>query len=517
MSNWRDFIRSFSLLTIILFAVLTLVASGGGGDDNGKSPVITNLEMYPGSHTSLLVSLEFQDADGDISTITNSIYDENYSLLFNKTSEVSGASGIKNGGLSGEFDFSYGETGDYSIEFYFTDKKGNNSNIISGDFRIEGGFGNAVSYTDGDNNFYLGDTAIGDLNGDGLNDVAAIQIDPPINDENGPLSIYYQMASGGIFESPETIDLGIRIRGVAIADINSDNKADLIISGQTGNIQDGYSGQVIIMHQDPDSGQLGPQEYTLNMETAGEIAVGDLDGDGRNDLAVQIDDGIALFYQNDDGMLSPEVDINASPFGYDCFYIADMNNDGRNDFIVQSSRTGVNIIKQLSSGEFSTVPDVYSLPGTVGFDFYYYAVGDLNGDHLTDLAMFFNGDADGDIAHNIYIFLQNAQGTLNSPNEYPAYWWFYGATIIDITKDGLNDIILVESGSLKVLRQTDDHTFSSSSESETYGFSSTSSFGDKPISIGDVTGDGRLDAVLTNQGTGLYVIPYRNNVYVPWE
>jgi len=516
MSNWREYIRSFLLLIIILLAVLTILASGGGVDDNCKSPVITNLEMYPSYHTSLSVSLKFQDADGDISTISYSIYDENGSLLAQKTNEVMGASGIKNGYLSGKFDFSYGETGDYSIEFYFTDKKGNNSNIISGDFKIEGGFGNAVRYTDEDNNFYLGETAIGDLNGDGLNDVAAIPIDPLFNDENGPLLIYYQMPSGGIFESPETIDPGIRICGVAIADINSDNKADLIVSGQSDNIQNGYSGKVIIMHQDPDSGQLGPQEYTLNMDTAGKIAVGDLDGDGRNDLAVQNYDSIALFYQNDDGTLNPEVYINASTFGYDYFYIADMNNDGRNDFIVQSSGTGVNIIKQISSGEFSTVHDVYTLSGTVGFvDSYYYAVGDLNGDNLTDLAMFFNGDVDGDVVHNIYIFLQNAQGTLNSPNEYPAYWWFYSATIIDITKDRLNDIILVESGSLKVLRQTDDHTFSSSSESETYGFSTTSSFGDKSLSIGDVTGDRRLDAVLTNQGTGLYVIPYRNNVYVP--
>lgn len=511
--------RNIRFVFIIVLGFASIVASGGGGggDSNGKAPVITALYMYAGSYSSLAISLNFEDADGDVSSISYSIYDENRSLLFEESNDITGASGIKNGTLSGEFNFSYVESGDYSIDFYFTDEKGNDSNIISGNFKIEGGFGVASNYPAENESIYFGDTAIGDLNGDGLNDVVAIQLDWPSNYDNGPLSIYYQTASSGTLESPETLDLGILIGSVAIGDINSDNKDDLIVSGLSGNIQDGYSGQIIIMAQDPESGQLGStQEIELNFETAEKIAVGDINGDGRNDLAVSAFYGIALFFQNVDGTLGPEVDITTSTYLYGYIYIADMNNDGRNDLITGSSEATVSIIKQLPSGEFSTVPDFYNPTEIDGPTNFNYAVADLNGDNQTDLAIFDNEHMAYYVTHNIYIFLQNSQGTLNDPDVCTTYPAHYVAQISDITKDGLNDIILVESGQLKVLRQTNDHTFSDN-ESSFYSFPSSATFDDQYLSIGDVTGDGQLDAVVTAENQGLYVIPYWNNIVIPSE
>jgi len=508
--------RNICFVVIIILGFATIVACGGGGGGNssGTAPVITDLNMMAISHSSLAVSLTFQDADGDVSAISHSIYDES-SLLVKGSNDVTGASGITNGSLSGEFNFSNVELGDYSIDFYFTDKKGNDSNIKSGYFEIEGGFGTASIYPDENNGIYLGTTAIGDLNGDGLNDVAAIQLDWPTNYDNGPLSIYYQTASSGLLGNPQTIDPAILIRDVAIGDINNDNKDDLITAGLSGNIQDGYSAQIIIMRLDPESGQLGSQqEYTLNLESVEKIAVGDLNGDGRNDLAVSAFYGIALFFQNDDGTLCPEVDIKTSTYLFDDIYIADMNNDGRNDLITRSGGKEVSIIKQLPSGEFNTIPDVYS-SSEIPSDFC-FAVADLNGDNKTDLAMFDNDHMAYYDTHNIYIFLQNSQGTLDGPDVYATYPGYYVAQISDITKDGLNDIILVESGQLKVLRQTNDHTFSNN-ESAGYSFSSSGSYDDQHLSIGDVTGDGLLDAVVTCKNQGLHVIPYGNNIILPSE
>jgi hypothetical protein len=508
----KFFFRRFILLPLcIIMLAVGISACGGGGDSNGTAPVITNLNMMVNSHTSLGVSLLFEDADGDLSTVSYSFYDENRSLLFNKSNDITGSSGITTGSLSGEFNFSDFELGDYSIDFYFTDEKGNDSNIISGNLKIEGGFGTASNYPD-DNDIYLGDTAIGDLNGDGLNDVVAIQFDWPSNYDNGPLSIYYQTASG-LLKSPETIDPAVRICSVAIGDINNDNKDELITAGISYNEQDGYLSQIIIMYQDPESGQLGSrQEITLNFGSAEKIAVGDINGDGRNDLAVSAFYGIALFFQNADGMLSPEVDIATSTHLFDYIYIADMNNDGRNDLITRSDGKEVSIIKQLPSGEFSAVPDVYSC-SEIPSDFY-FAVADLNGDNQSDLAMFDNEHLSYYATHNIYIFLQNSQGSLNNPDVYTTYPAYYVAQISDITKDGLNDIILVESGQLKVLRQSKDHSFSDD-QSPLYSFPSSSTFSQQHISIGDVTGDGLLDAVVTAENQGLYVIPYGKNLALP--
>lgn len=498
-----------SLMVIFVFGFLTIIGSGGDESDTGSAPVISSLNIYS-SGPSLNVTLYFQDDDGDMSTITTAIYDGNGLLIIGGTDELEGSTDVKDGRLSGKFDFSNYDCGDYSIEFYFTDEKGNDSNIMSKSFQIEGGFGTDVNYTNETNDLFLRDTAIGDLNGDGLNDVAAIETGG--YDE---VYIYYQNVSSGL-KSPVIIDPGISLSSIAIADMNNDDRRDLIVAGESTS-PELYSGRILVMLQDTVTAELGsPQEYTVNSDDVYSIATGDINQDSRNDIAATIGDRIALFLQGDEGQLYPGVDIEASYRDTYCSHIkiADVNNDGNNDLITHYRYEGMAVFKQISPGEFGTEPDIYSYSGgnTYGYYSFPLSVGDVNGDGLTDIVTLY------DILYTSYVdlFLQNSSGTLNDAEQVISDEDFYSLEIADITGDGLVDILIDTAGTIRLYRQTNDHSFSSDYESyhySTHKYTMDNSY--QRFFIGDITGDGRLDTVISFQDEGLYVLPYEINILIP--
>jgi hypothetical protein len=508
--------RYLHLTLIIVPGLATIVACGGGGDggtdekDPGSAPTITDVNLGSTNSISLTFTVDFADPDGDVSTITTTLYDGNGSLLADKTDVLEGASGIKDGYLTGGASFPSLDLGHYSMGFAVTDEKGNHSAVSCLNFHIEGGFGTAVNY----DNSFLRDTVIGDLNGDGLNDVAVI------NDVNsGLVNIYYQNASSGL-QDPVIIESSIEITGITIADVNNDGKKDLIIAGQYQIFSGGFAGRIIVMLQDPVSGELGsPQEYTVNSNNVYYIATGDLNEDGRDDIAAVIGNGIALFFQDNEGSLSSGVDINTSSNFSHHIIIADLNNDGKNDLITQCEDKGMAVIKQISQGEFSTTPDIYSYTGTYDPDFVFfsYAVGDLNGDHLTDIVALYRGTY-SNFYSNIDVFLQNSYGRLGNATQFATSGGrdFYSVKVADITGDGLDDLLIDDAGSIRLYKQTSGFIYSNVYDSYSFAPHTTlESGGNQPLSIGDVTGDGRLDAVVSFRHDGLYVIPYANNIEVP--
>jgi hypothetical protein len=371
--------------------------------------------------------------------------------------------------------------------------------------KVVAGFLPGVHSPDFSTSIYLGNTAVGDLNGDGRNDVAVLET------YNIPtrILVYYQNA-GGTLDPPQVITTDLSLRGIAIGDVNNDGLADLIVSGNSTAATSGFLGRIAVFRQDNAHALGAPQEYVLSTNDVGPLAVADLNGDSLPDV-VSAGAGsgtngvISLFFQGSGGVLGPEVTYTSVPVVVDGeLHVADMNHDGSNDIVLQSGVLQLAIITQVSPGTFSTTPDFYTVQTSYWGSFRSFALGDLNGDGRTDVAV-----ADPGNSGFLNIFVQNASGTLNGPTLMTISSNVQDEVhIADLDGDGLNDLILLSFGhTVQILYQSADHSFQGPL---TYGLPTQSSGGTfvhEALSVGDVTGDGLPDIVSSWSNEGIFVLP----------
>jgi hypothetical protein len=214
---------------------------------------------------------------------------------------------------------------------------------------------------------------------------------------------------------------------------------------------------------------------------------------------------LSFFFQGANGTLSSEFVYTAVPVASGGeIHVADMNSDGRNDVVVQSDLKQLAIIKQMSTGTYSTSPDYYAMQTSYWPFFKSFALGDLNGDGRTDIAV-----ADPGNGGYLNIFQQNASGGLTGPNLLN----FTGSTqdelkIADVDGDGLNDIIVLSTGYLvMLLRQSTSHTLQDYQTFYLPTQSSGGTFIHQAMSTGDITGDGLTDVIASWSNEGLFVLP----------
>ncbi len=369
---------------------------------------------------------------------------------------------------------------------------------------------------------FLTKTLIGDLNGDGRNDIAFIA-QPAVGGED--VAVLYQDQSGqfSTLVSFSLADLGLSaIRDIAIGDLNGDGRADLAVLGIAVPVTIGYAPPIAILYQDA-NGNLGtpvPVSVVLNglTQLGGlRFAIGDVNGDGKDDIVTN-GNGITILLQNPDGSIGTgpgsTFSLNAFPFpALAEVHIGDMNNDGLNDVVYQTLNTSLGVLKQTSPGVFATTPDIYPVPLTFATFYNTFKVGDLNGDGKADVVVLDPGN-DG----FLNIFLQNSAGTLDVGPRVPITSSpLYGIEIADIDGDGLNDILgnVVDPGfphgvgQIHVFYQKPDHSFD---PSKVYTFPTSTGGGSQSyqsLSAGDLDGDGRPDAAVTWADEGLFILMNR--------
>jgi len=352
-------------------------------------------------------------------------------------------------------------------------------------------------------------TVIGDLDGDGRNDVATFT-NWTINGSD--VVVLYQGQSGELtrFVSFNSFsDLGLdAVRDIAVGDLNGDGRADLAILGSPLPVTIGNGPQLAVLYQDSTGNFKPPVRYTITNQSFSlglRLAIGDVNSDGRNDIVFS-GSPMRVMLQDSDGSLGTDAvslfTVNAFTTMLGEVQIADMDADGRNDIVFQAGDKSLGILRQIAPGVFAGTPDIYPVVTSYWSSFHTFKVGDVNGDGKPDVVV-----ADPGNSGYLNIFLQNNGGTLDAPQLVSVTFnYVTGISIADIDKDGLNDLVCETGPWLQVFHQKADHSF----EAPILYHLPTQTIGDplspQSMSVGDVNGDGWPDAVVGFLDEGIFVM-----------
>jgi hypothetical protein len=347
--------------------------------------------------------------------------------------------------------------------------------------------------------------AIGDVNGDGRNDVVmttSYSFDP-VNDFK--VFVYLQNANASLdtpikYATSSTNDC--RATTVAIGDINHDGRNDVVIGDSNCGIE--------VFTQNT-LGSLDTGVFYASIDTD-KIRIADLNHDGLLDVVGigRAPNTISVWLQNVGGTLDTPVVYNVAHNGLVSLATGDVNNDGLDDIVfVSTFEPNLGVLTQNLDGTlnapsyFSYTTDMLlSYPQSV-------AVGDINGDGLSDVVVTFGGNSPNS---KIGVFSQNALGTLDPVVNYSSYDVATQIQIADVTGDGRKDIIVFHNGwnALGVYQQQangmlpDEHLYGiplGSTPMNNHNFQS--------MAVGDINGDGKNDVIFADDNFGLFTI-YHN-------
>ena len=235
------------------------------------------------------------------------------------------------------------------------------------------------------------------------------------------------------------------------------------------------------------------------------VAAGDLNGDGKIDLAVaSVNGGLThVLIGNGDGTFNTPVFYPTQ--GNRDVVMADFNRDGKLD--VASAGTGVNIF--IGNGD-GTLKAAVNYPIATGSAASVMCVVDLNGDSKLDLAVLSSGN-------NLNILMGNGDGTLAAATTRNIPTAVGSVSNGDFNADGKSDLILMSfPNSIMFLAGNGDGTFANP-----VTFAAGNDVRKGPVA--DFNADGKLDVgganfraftILLGNGNGTFQSPISNTLMV---
>ena len=239
----------------------------------------------------------------------------------------------------------------------------------------DGTFAAPVSYAAGTHAAYV---AVGDFNGDGIADLAAISSNL-LPDVQG---VSVLLGNGdGTFQPQVTYQTGIHTSSIVAGDFNGDGKLDLAIPGAD---ESGKSSIAILTGNG--NGTFQPPVFVPVSETPNSLAAGDLNGDGKLDLAMTFEQGVravGVLLGNGNGTFQAETDYLAPVEFPTSITIGDFNADSKPDLAITADNSTVMILTGNGDGTFSPVPLIFS----TDYGPAWAAAADFNLDGKLDLAV----------------------------------------------------------------------------------------------------------------------------------
>jgi hypothetical protein len=216
-------------------------------------------------------------------------------------------------------------------------------------------------------------------------------------------------------------------------------------------------------------------------------AVGDFDGDGKQDIAVANSGTNNVSIRLGDGAggfgAATNFDVGSQPRSVT---VADFNGDGRQDLVTADfNSSNVSILRGDGAGGFIPFANI-----AVGTNPSSVATGDFNGDGLPDIVTANSGSND------VSILLGNMATGFNAVSNFTVAGQPGSVAIGDFNGDGKQDIVAADNATNNVSIRLGDGAG---------GFGATTNFGvgSKPESVlvADFNGDGKQDLATADSGT----------------
>src|SRR6266436_211223 len=270
--------------------------------------------------------------------------------------------------------------------------------------------------------------AVGDFNGDGLQDLVVANYD------SSDVSVL--LGNGdGTFRLPLNVPVGppgSTPNCVAVGDFNGDGHDDLAVA----NYGNATSTSIAVLLGNGNGTFQAPVALTTGRFPLW-VAVGDLNGDGRQDLAVANFSAdvasVSVLLGNGDGTF--QAARNTLVHGAACVAAGDFNANGLQDLAVVDYYSG-NVSVLLGNGDGTSAPAVvYS----ADFNALTVAVGDLNGDGVQDLAV---ANWNQNAGNTVSVLVGNGDGTFQPKQDIVVGRGVAGAVFGDFNGDGAPDLVV---------------------------------------------------------------------------
>lgn len=312
---------------------------------------------------------------------------------------------------------------------------------------------------------YLRDLALADITGDGRKDVLSAVTDK--------LMLLPQQAGGG-FGQPQwfAVDQGWSY-GIGTGDLDGNGSIDVAVASMAGP-------KIFLAG----SGSLSEGPLLYQPSPPRQVVVADMNGDSRPDVITTGDDGAIRIFRNEISGFTP---TTVSPSGQWNLAVGDLTGDGRPDIAACGVNYVIDVLAQSASGSFTK----RTYDDWCGDDI---ALADMTGDRRTDLVT--NG-------FKTQVLAQTPSGTLAAPDTYHGLSEGY-LTTGDLNADGRADLVSIAHNSSEFVQLSQLENGRLAAAPIIY----RADYWDGPMAIGDVTGDGKADVVLAQNGGTLVTFPH---------